>query len=278
MEDSMADTKTLTDTTVPTPTEVAEAPKTEAEEASAKETTPSDETDAEVRTEETKTDEEAPPWAATRDPYDVLELEELKPHLERRDRRNEERVRADYQKQYEEATGSWKATEAHAQLASIYGNILQKLEDGDSDTVGKLVGRLEQAVEPYSESYKKGLQAEGSQETAKELYGAVMGSLDPRGQDELQDYLSTARNANWGDVLKKRDEIREGRSKKTTSDTITSLESQLEALKAKVRPDGPDTVPKGGGGGKKYSELTSEERRAMSSGEIDAMQARERGE
>ena len=239
--------ETPTEVEVPTPAETAEAPKTEAVE------TPAEEPKPEAEPTETKPEEEAPAWAATRDPYDVLELDEFKPHLERRDRRVEERLRQDYQGQYEQATGNWKATEAHKQLAGIYGNILQKLEEGDADTVGKLVGRLEQAVEPYSESYKKGLKAEGSQEAAKELYGAVMGSLDHRGQDELQDYVSTARNANWGDVLKKRDEIREGRSKKTTSDTITSLEAQLEDLKAKARPDGPDTAQKGGGGSGGYS-------------------------
>ncbi len=266
----MDDVETPTEVKVPTPAETAEAPKTEE--------TPAEETKPEAEPTETKPDaeESPPPWAKTTDPYDVLELEEFKPHLERRDRRIDERIRGDYQRQYEEATGNWKATEAHKQLAGIYGNILQKLEDGDADTVGKLVGRLEEAVEPYSESYKKGLMTEGSQKAAQELYGAVVGSLDHRGQDELQDYLTTTRNANWGDILKKRDEIREGRSKKSAAEKVTSLEAQIEALKGIKRPDGPDTTPKGGGGTKKYSELTSEERQAMSSTEIDAMLARER--
>ena len=262
----MDDVETLTDAPVPTPAEVVEAPKTEAVE------TPAEEPKPEAEPTET-TPEEAPAWAATRDPYDVLELDEFKPHLERRDRRVEERLRQDYQGQYEQATGNWKATEAHKQLAGIYGNILQKLGEGDPDTVGKLVGRLEQAVEPYSESYKKGLKAEGSQEAAKELYGAVMGSLDHRGQDELQDYVSQARNAGWGDVLKKRDEIREGRSKQTTSDKITSLEAQIENLKGIKRPDGPDTALKGGGGSKKYSGMTAEERSKLSDAERDALPA-----
>jgi hypothetical protein len=242
LEDNMADTETPTEVPVPTPAETAEAPQTEAVE------TPAEEPKPEAEPTEAKP-EEAPAWATTADPYDVLALEEFKPHLERRDRRIEEGVRTTYQAQLEEATGNWKATEAHKQLAGIYGNILQKLEDGDADTVGKLVGRLEEAIEPYAESYKKGLKAEGSQEAAQELYGVVRGSLDHRGQDELQDYLTTTRNASWGDILKKRDEIREGRTKKTTSDQITSLEAQIEALKGKARPEGPDTAPKGGGGG-----------------------------
>ncbi len=232
----MTDTETLTDVEVPTPTEVAEAPKTEAVE------TPAEETKPEAEPTETQPPEAPEPP----DPYDELGHERFKPVLERRDRRHDERVRGDYQRQYEEATGDWKATEAHKQLAGYYGQILQKVEEGDAEFVGKLLGRMEQAVEPFSESYKKGLKAEGSREAAQELYGAVMGSLDHRGQDELQDYLATARNAGWGDVLKKRDEIREGRSKKTNSDTITSLEAQIESLKGIKRPDGPDTTPKTG--------------------------------
>ncbi len=160
----MPDTETPTETEVPTPAEVAEAPKTEA--APVEVTTPAEETKPEAEPTEAKP-EEAKPEAP--DPYDELEHERFKPVLERRDRRSADTIRQDFQRQYEEATLNWKSTEAHKQLAGIYGNILQKLEDGDADTVGKLVGRLEEAVEPYSESYKKGLKSEGSQEAAQEL-------------------------------------------------------------------------------------------------------------
>ena len=236
----MDDVETPTTTEVPTPAETAEAPQTETVEAPAEETKPA--------AEPTEAKPEIP-WADKADPYDVMEMPEFKDHLDRRDRRNAETMRGEFQTRYDAEVGNWKATEAHKQLAGIYGNILQRLEDGDAETVGKLVGRLEEAVAPYSESYTKGLKTEGSKETAQEFYGVVIGSLDHRGQDELQDYLSTARNANWGDILKKRDEIREGASKKSTSDKITTLEAQIEDLKAKARPDGPDTTPKGGGGG-----------------------------
>ena len=237
----MTDTETPTETEVPTPAEVVEAPKTEAVE------TPAEETKPEAELTEAKPEEP--------DPYDELEHERFKPVLERRDRRTNERIQADYQRQYDEATGNWKATEAHKQLAGIYGNILQKLDEGDADTVGKLVGRLEEAVEPYSEAYKKGIKAEGSQEAARELYGAVIGSLDHRGQDELQDYLTVNRGAGWGDILKKRDEIREGSTKKSSSDEITSLKAQMEDLKAKARPEGPDTTTKGSVGGDDNKQL-----------------------
>ena len=239
----MTDTETPTEVEVPTPAEVVEAPKTEAVE------TPAEEPKPEAEPTEAKPEPEPP------DPYDELEHERFKPVLERRDRRNDERVRADYQRQYEEATGNWKATEAHKQLAGIYGNILQKLDEGDADTVGKLVGRLEEAVEPYSEAYKKGIKAEGSQEAAQQLYGAVLGSLDRRGQDDLQDYLTANRGADWGAILQKRDEIREGRATASSSDEVTALKAQIEDLKAKVRPEGPDTATKRGADGRSDEEL-----------------------
>jgi hypothetical protein len=245
LEDNMADTETPTEVPVPTPAEVVETPKTEA----APEATPAEETKPEAEPTETK------PEPEPIDPYDELGEERFKSVLESRDRRQGEQIRADYQTQYEQAVGNWKATEAHKQLAGIYGNILQKLEDGDADTVGKLVGRLEEAIEPYSESYKKGLKAEGSSEAAQELYGVVKGSLDSRGQDELQDYLIANRGAGWGDILKKRDEIREGKVNKSSSDEITSLEATIEDLKAKARPEGPDTTPKGGPDGRSDEEL-----------------------
>jgi hypothetical protein len=249
MEENMEDTETPTETEVPTPAETAEAPKTEA--APEQVTTPAEETKPEAEPTEAKPEAELEPP----DPYDELEHERFKPVLERRDRRAEERVRADYQGQYETAVGNWKATEAHKQLAGIYGNILQKLQDSDVESTEKLVGRLEEAIEPYSESYVKARKAEGATEAAQQLYGAVMGSLDRRGQDDLQDYLTANRGANWGDILKQRDEIREGRAKKSNSDKITSLEAQIEDLKAKTRPDGPDTTQKGGADGRSDADL-----------------------
>ena len=78
------------------------------------------------------------------------------------------------------------------------------------------------------------------------------------------------------DFLKKVSEKGNDPTIKALRAEITAKDAQIEDLKAKARPEGPDTTPKGGGGSKKYSELTSEERQAMSSTEIDAMLARER--
>lgn len=244
--------ETPTTAALPTPTEVAEAPTTEASPADEQVAgPPAEEPKPEAESETAKPEVEPEPL----DPYDELGHERFKSVLERRDRRIEEGVRTDYQRQLEEATGNWKATEAHKQIAGAYGGIMDKLAAGDLEGTEKLIGRLEEAIQPYSDAYKKGIKAEGVSEAAKELYGAVIGSLDHRGQDDLQDYLLANSSAGWGDILKKRDEIREGRTKQSTSEKITSLESQVEGLKAKARPEGPDTIPKGGADGRSDAEL-----------------------
>ena len=59
---------------------------------------------------------------------------------------------------------------------------------------------------------------------------------------------------------------------------IARLTAQLNQFKGQARTDGPTSLPGSAGSGKRYSQLTPEERNAMSSKEIDAMLARERGE
>ena len=246
----MEDAETPTETPLVTPTAEAEAPRTEAatsEEAAA----PAQEPSPAAAAAETQLEKEPEPP----DPYDELEHERFKPVLERRDQRKAEAIRQEFQAQLAKDTKDWQSTQAYEQIAGVYGTILEKLGEGDTETVGKLVGRLEQAMEPFSTPYKDGIKAEGSSEAAQQLYGAVRGSLDPRGQDELQDYLIATRNASWGDILKKRDEIREGKANKTSADETTSLKAQIEDLKAKARPDGPDTTPKGGSDGRSDDEI-----------------------
>ena len=57
-----------------------------------------------------------------------------------------------------------------------------------------------------------------------------------------------------------------------------SAQAAQQKLAATAGEGGNISPGSAGGAGKKYAELTSEERRAMSSGEIDALLARERGE
>ena len=238
----MPDTETPTAATPPAPTEVVEAPTTETPPANEQVVEPpAEEPKPEAEPETAKPEEPEPP-----DPYDELEHERFKPVLERRDRRVEEGIRADYQAQYDTAERELKSGQTHKQVAGAYGAIVEKLGEGDLEGAEKLLSRLSVLTEPYEKDLIKAQKKEGADEAAQQLYGAVRGSLDPRGQDELQDYLTVNRNAGWGDILKKRDEIREGKANKSSSDEVTALKAQIEDLKAKARPDGPDTTPKPG--------------------------------
>ena len=67
----------------------------------------------------------------------------------------------------------------------------------------------------------------------------------------------------------------ESKSERALRTKITSQEAQIEDLKAKARPEGPDTTPKSAASTKRYSELTFEERQAMSHAEVDALLARQ---
>jgi hypothetical protein len=217
------------------------------------------------------------------DPRDELEQERFKPHLERRDRRIVERVRQEEATTRQEAQVSVDAQEVTRSLQNIYGNIAQKLGDGDSEAVERLLPRLEAAAAPFVGAEKKKLRDEGNKEGQAQLHqgilAAVQQSLGQRVWEDMEDYYTTTTSGlTWVDILDKYHELRSGGAKETWKTEKTTLEAQIEDLKAKARPEGPDTTPKGGGGGKKYLELTSEERRAMSSAEVDAMQARERGE
>lgn len=239
------DDDTPTEAATPTPAEVVEAPTTE---APAIAETPAEEPKTEAEpVEEPKP--EAVPWAEVTDPYELLDLPDLQIHLERRDRGVEERLQTDYRQRYEVATKSWESQQVHKQMAGFYGNILQKIEDGDAETVGKLIDRLEKAVEPYAEPYRQSLKDEGAAGVGTHFLVALRNSLPRRGQDELMDYITTHRSAPWETIVKERDRLREDGSRKPLEDEITSLKAANEELKRRATT-GPDlTKPAGGAKG-----------------------------
>ena len=255
---------------LPSPTEIAEAPATVAEETAAAEPAP----EAGTEPEPTPT-EEVKPWAAISDPFDLLELEDLKPHLERREARIENRIKGEYQGQFEEATKSWTATEAHKQLAGIYGNILQKLEDADIDGSTKLIDRLEAAVEPLTETYKNALRSEGGTRAGNQLWKEMLATVDAKGQDKLEDFASNPKRS-WGDVMKHYAEV-VGESRYNDG-FKKGMESRDKALAEKAKAEGragegPNTAPARAGGERRptvaeYSAATSEQRRKWREEEV----------
>ncbi len=224
---------TATQTPPPAPTvEIPEVPAPEVAEAP-------DPTPAEEKPETPA----APP-----DPRDELEDERFKPHLERRDRRTAQGVREEEAQTRQEAQVSVDAQEVTRTLQNIYGNIAQKLGDADTEAVDRLLPRLEAAAAPFVEAEKKKLRDEGNQAGQASLHQGVLASvqqsLGQRAWEDMEDYFTQTKGLTWVDILNKYHDLRSGKSK----EKITSQEAQIEDLKAKARPEGPDTTTKGGGG------------------------------
>ena len=242
---------TPTQTDLPSPAEVAEAPATPAPETDA----PEPEAPSEpVETPAPSAEEPAQPFATIKgqpveDQYGVLDHEEMQPHLERRDRRVEERIRQEYQGQFEEAKRGLEASHAHKTLAGIYGNILQKLQDGDIDGAERLIDRMEGAIEPYKEDYIKGLRNEGSMGASQHIMGVLRDTLGRREQESFEDFCATRRNATWKDVIDQYVELRAVTAKRPLQEENRSLKAENEQLKQRLREGkGPDLTPKGAGG------------------------------
>ena len=242
---------TATQTDLPSPAEAAEAPATPAEGAPEPVTAPETAEEPAPSVEEPEKPYATIKGQPLEDAYGVLDHEEMKPHLERRDRRVDETIRQEYQGQFDEAKKGLEATHAHKTLAGIYGNILQKLQDSDIEGATRLIDRLDTAIEPYKETHAEGLKSEGKMTASRELLGAFHGSLGRREQEQFEDFCTTRRNASWKDIIDHYVELRGVSTKKPLQEKVTSLETQLEEAKRRIREGGgaPDLTPKGGGGG-----------------------------
>ena len=223
--------------------------------------------------EEPPEEPEAPP-----DPRDELGHERFKPHLERRDRRIREAARQEEATTRQVAQVSVDAQEVNRTLQNIYGNIAQKLGDADTEAVDRLLPRLEAAAAPFVEAEKKKLKDEGNKEGQAFLHQGILASvqqsLDARAWEDMEDYFNTTQGLTWADILNKYHELRSGGAKESWKTEKTSLEAQIEDLKAKARPDGPDTTPKGGGDGRSDNERLLDDNTPIE--EVKEIRARQR--
>ncbi len=187
------------------------------------------------------------------DPRTELEDERFKPHLERRDRRTAERVRTEEAQNRQAAQVSVDAQGVNRTIQNVYGNIAQKLGEGDTEAVDRLLPRLEAAAAPYLEAEKTKLKAEGNQEGQAQLHQGILASvqqsLGQRAWEDMEDYYTSTNGLTWADILNKYHELRSSGATQSSSDEITSLKAQMEDLKAKARPEGPDTTTKTAVGG-----------------------------
>ncbi len=178
---------------LPSPTEAAEAQATE----KADEPQP---TLAEGQTPTEPTEPIVPGF--TGDPYDVLELDDFKPILERRSGLIQESLREDYQGRLEAATKSWESTNLHNTLSGITGNLTEQLEASNLEGAEKAIARLEKLREPYMEAHENGLQAKGATAMASQSLRSMLSLLDVRSQEVLYD-LANKTTGSWEPVFKK---------------------------------------------------------------------------
>ena len=178
---------------LPSPTEAVEAQATE--KAAEPQTTP-----AEGQTPTELAEPIVPGF--TGDPYDVLELEDFKPILERRSGLIEEGLREDFQGRLEAATKNWESTNAHKALEGITGTLTEQLEASNLEGAEKAIARLEKFREPYMEAHERDLQGKGATAMANQSLRDMLNLLDVRSQETLYD-LARKTNGSWEPVFKK---------------------------------------------------------------------------
>ena len=268
----MADQETVTKTEeqLPSPTEAAQVEATAQEEAAAhQEATIAEREATTAEPSETEEVREGPSLKERTftglkelfekeeaDPYDLLDLPELKPHLERRDGRVADTIRDDYQKRYEDATADWEATNLHNTLAGYYGSIAQKLDaaDFDPEAAAKLIDRLAKLAEPYMEPYRNRLHGQGVAGASTQFLKLLKGSLPAKQADELDDLSRQGKS--WPDLIEKYAAFAVAGKQRTLENQVRER-VELEE-RAKLRNEGPPPVkPAGGGGGgeKPYADI-----------------------
>ncbi len=155
---------------------------------------------------------------------------------------------------------------------------LVKVSKSDSGTVDE--GVLTEWYDSHKETFEALL---GASDTTQQFHGGkrlLVSIADAAGDQSLaQSFMNRLDMLQNGvpdpnlfhDFLKKVSAKSSAATKEPLQKEIASLEAQIEDLKSKARPDGPDTAPKGGGGGGKYSDMTPEERAALSNEERDRL-------
>src|SRR3990167_3805861 len=99
----------------------------------------------------------APPWASIAEPDDVLDLEPFQPLLQSRVAQQIAPIREWFDGELARRTKDWEATEAHSRFSGLAGRLQERLEIGDLEGADKVLNRLQQFMEPYTDSYQNNL-------------------------------------------------------------------------------------------------------------------------
>ena len=217
----------------------------------------------------------------TDDPYEVIDHEDLKPVLERKISRERDTIRAELDTEFAEKTRKWESTQSYQTISGHMGRVLQAIEDGNLEGAARTIERLEGLMAPHAEEQVKEYRTEGASGAANHMWGLLKDSLkgaDTRTQDEFDDLGRSG--ASWPKIFDAYVEARTSKMVREHKSEMDSLKLQIEELKTGVRGSGPNGAATAGstaGGGKLYSQMTAEERAALTPAERDALVARELG-
>jgi hypothetical protein len=197
---------------------------------------------------------------------------------------------------YREFDSSHQRVEAHIATLAQTGQAMSgawsdALDDfaqkgGDSKELQRVLRGVMRENPGWAEAVNSSMYGQGQDAALRKLADE---SGDPSLLSDV--YLRLRNDPSMGDagfareILDRLTEARTGgrikeaveKAVKPKDEEIARLTASLNQLKGQSR-EGPERLPGSAGGGKRYSQLTPDERRAMSSKEIDAMLARERGE
>lgn len=186
-------------------------------------------------------------WTQVEDAYDLLDLEEVKPHIERRIQRERESLTTQYKAEVEQRTKDWESTNLHNTIAGYAGGMADKLDLADLDGAEKTLAKLEKFREPYMEPYKKALRSEASMATGNEFLGLLTKRLDARGQDEFASHVQTAKD--WNALLDKYDSFRGQKDYERGRKDGRADQAEQQKLQAR-KGEGGNITPGSAGGGR----------------------------
>lgn len=244
------------ETALPTPSEAAEEATPE---GAAPEPTP-----------EPPAPATATAWAAVTDPYDLIELDDVKPVLERRDNRIRDTIRSELDTEYAEKTRKWESTQAYQTISGHMGRIIQAIEDGNAPGADKVVERLDALMAPHATEQVREYQSQGASGAASAFAALLSDQLKGMDNRTLDDFDDLKRSgASWPKILDSFAKAHTGKLEAKYKAQLDEKDKQIEELKAGGRdgvgPNGAAMAASTGGGvgrptPQQYNEATRQQR------------------
>lgn len=191
--------------------------------------------------------------ARYKDVYELLDHPDVKEHLDRENRRSEERYLSQSEQRIAEATRNWEATQLSRSFAGAMGTVLEKLEDGDIAGTERALSRVEQMVKEYEPERVNALKTEGATAAANVFFQNLLERApDRRSRDDLEDFgIAQFRKVGqdaWGQMLDRliKTSMEQAENKGHARGLKEGREAAVESEKAEARGQpgaGPDATP-----------------------------------